>query len=48
MSKGLLTGLLLLVSNVFMTLAWYKHCPFNTSDPAHEKRGLDVGGRRAL
>lgn len=30
MGKGLLTILLLLISNSFMTLAWYGHLKFNT------------------
>ncbi|MBQ5804140.1 MAG: DMT family protein, partial [Bacteroidales bacterium] len=30
MGKGLLTIFLLLVSNSFMTLAWYGHLKFNT------------------
>lgn len=34
MNRGLLTILLLLVSNSFMTLAWYGHLKFGSDKPA--------------
>lgn len=39
MGRGILTILLLLVSNSFMTLAWYGHLKFNT-DKLFPKWGL--------